>query len=321
MIDKCTLKDHPRPDWLPDWTDPAACPDHGENAAAWAWEFLRRNPEYQADYAHFIAVPDSILAEDGFTVKSQKWQGSTYVPWADMQFYHAPAGAAHAGETVEAYETRTGAEPVRLETWLLQKWGLIHLNDPASAEPLWLSPDDPMPPFILQQPSHDDDFRQYIEGSIEAQHWIPGRKVFFADWPEKDDGYMCVFAFDVRFPLDGQLVAAKETMVEARLLGDPNAPTDWLSDTDPEPIQEIKGPSTQFHKMRDYLRVYDAAWTVGWDRQLIASTIWPAKGRDSRGDHSGSGTATTAINAAMRFVNGDWHRILTWAELPRNVKK
>ena len=40
-----------KPDWLPDWKDPTAYPNpENTNAEQWAWEFLRRNSEYQRDY-------------------------------------------------------------------------------------------------------------------------------------------------------------------------------------------------------------------------------------------------------------------------------
>lgn len=326
MISKDTLKDFPRPEWLPDWTKPEAYPDHGENAAAWAWEFLRRNPEYQADYAHFIAVPDSILAEDGFTVKSQKWQGSTYVPWADMQFYHAPAGAAHAGETVEAYATRTGAEPVRLETWLLQEWGLVHLNDPALDEPLWFSTNDPLPPFRLEQASYGHIFREYvdIDRSVALHYERPGREVIFASWPEQDDVFTHVFAFDVRLPLDGQLAAVKAELEEARLDGEPNDHIHWLDEAEPEPepIKLFRPPSPRFGNMREYLRVFDAVWTEGWDRQAIADRIYGDK-TSSEGAQTGSALKRVdrSIEQAMEYASGEYSALLLWGSFPKQLKK
>lgn len=40
------------PTWLPNWRDPSAYPNPKDNisAAQWAWEFIRRNPEYQRLY-------------------------------------------------------------------------------------------------------------------------------------------------------------------------------------------------------------------------------------------------------------------------------
>ncbi|HEV3444258.1 MAG TPA: DUF6499 domain-containing protein, partial [Gemmataceae bacterium] len=42
------------PSWLPDWTDATKYPDSKKTSGrAWAWEFLRRNPEYQKTWDQF----------------------------------------------------------------------------------------------------------------------------------------------------------------------------------------------------------------------------------------------------------------------------
>ncbi len=44
------------PDWLPDWTKPDQYPDPKTTSSRqWAWEFLRRNPEYQRLWDELIA--------------------------------------------------------------------------------------------------------------------------------------------------------------------------------------------------------------------------------------------------------------------------
>ena len=41
-------------DWLPDWRDESAYPaPNALSARHWAWQFLRRNPDYQADFARW----------------------------------------------------------------------------------------------------------------------------------------------------------------------------------------------------------------------------------------------------------------------------
>lgn len=319
MIDKHTLKDYPRPDWLPDWTDPAAYPDHGENAAAWAWEFLRRNPEYQEDFAHYMSVPAYYPDGGG---KTPKLADRTYNDEAEMIYFYADPPAASPSETVGEYRKRTGIEPVQLQAALLYKWGVAHLNDPATNEPIWFSPDDPMPPFKLQQASYGHVFREYIDidRSIALNHGRPGREVIFADWPEEDDGFMHVFAFDVRLPLDGQLAAVKAQLEEERLQGDPNGLTDMLGEAEPEPIKQIRPPSPRFGNMREYLRVFDAVWTVGGKRQGIAAEIWPDKGR-TIDNKSGLSSTDRAIKEALEYVNGEYSTLLLWTGFPQHLKK
>lgn len=320
MISKDTLKDFPRPEWLPDWTKPEAYPDHGENASAWAWEFLRRNPEYQKDFADYMSVPWCYPNGGG---KTPKLQRNTYPADDDeMIYFYADPPAASPSETVGEYRLRTGAEPSRLETALLHKWGLIQLNDPALAEPIWFGPDDPMPPFELEQASYGHVFREFIDTdrSIALPNETPGREVIIASWPEQDDGFMRVFAFDVRFPLDGQLAAVRTKLEEARLQGDPNGLTDMLGEVDPEPIKQTRPPSPRFGDMREYLRVFDAVWTVGWERQAIAAEIWPDKGR-TIDNKSGLSSTDRAIKQAMKHVNGEYFTLLSWAGFPKKLKK
>ena len=44
------------PNWLPDWRDPKAYPKATDTSLKqWAWEFLRRNTDYQADFCRLSA--------------------------------------------------------------------------------------------------------------------------------------------------------------------------------------------------------------------------------------------------------------------------
>jgi hypothetical protein len=43
------------PDWLPDWRDASAYPGPATLLYDWAWEFLRRNPEYQRRWCEWNA--------------------------------------------------------------------------------------------------------------------------------------------------------------------------------------------------------------------------------------------------------------------------
>lgn len=320
MIDKYTLKDYPRPGWLPDWTDPKAYRDHGDNAAAWAWEFLRRNPEYQADFAYYMSVPG--YDTDGR--KTPKFSSVTYNADAEIRYFYADPPPASPAETVGEYRQRTGIVPVQLETALLHKWGLIVLNDPALAEPVFFGTDDPLPPFELQQAPYGYVFREYIDikRSIAMPRELPGREVIVADWPEEDDGFMRVFAFDVRLPLDGQLAAAKAMLEEARQRGDPGAITYMLGEGALDPIKETRPPAPRFGSMQEYLRVFDAVGAIGWDRQAIADGVFGDR-TSKEGTATGSALKRVdrAIEQAMAYVNGEYWRLLMWAGFPKNLNK
>jgi len=46
-----------KPDWLPDWEDESQYPDiENTSDVQWAWEFLRRNKEYQNDWENLFPI-------------------------------------------------------------------------------------------------------------------------------------------------------------------------------------------------------------------------------------------------------------------------
>src|SRR6266571_261554 len=52
-----------KPDWLPDWKDVTKYPDPKKKKVSgrvWAWEFLRRSPEYQQLWEKYAALPGPI---------------------------------------------------------------------------------------------------------------------------------------------------------------------------------------------------------------------------------------------------------------------
>ncbi len=58
------------PEWLPDWRDEEAYAYLDDaSPAQWAWEFVRRNPNYQTDYANYAAAvaEPRALPEESFS--------------------------------------------------------------------------------------------------------------------------------------------------------------------------------------------------------------------------------------------------------------
>src|SRR6266566_3503388 len=55
-----------KPNWLPDWKDVTKYPDPKQKKVSgrvWAWEFLRRNPEYQQLWEKYAALPPGPIYE------------------------------------------------------------------------------------------------------------------------------------------------------------------------------------------------------------------------------------------------------------------
>jgi hypothetical protein len=53
------------PDWLPDWADVSKYPEPEKaTPRVWAWEFLRRNPEYQKVWEQLAKLPSGFIRHD-----------------------------------------------------------------------------------------------------------------------------------------------------------------------------------------------------------------------------------------------------------------
>lgn len=317
MIDHKSLCDYSRPGWLPDWKDPRAYTDHGDNMAAWAWEFLRRNPEYQADYARYMSIP-WCYPEGG---KTPKLVGRTYNDEAEMIYFDADPPASSPTETVGEYRRRTGSEPVQLEPALLRKWGLVEMRDPDSK--LIPAADHVIPPYMLDARSHElfqSRFRDPLSGQVMESRVdiVDGSKVFVSDWTQEDDDFMRVLAFDLRRPLGGQLEIAKEMLKQAR---------DEMLEDDPDlpgveaPLKVVNITAPGADTLLDALRVFDAVWTIGMERETIARQLWKHKGTSIETDRSGVSTFDYRLETAVDLVKDGYKDLLRWADFPKDLKK
>lgn len=122
--------------WIPDWRDSSAYSKLTTRGAL-AWQFLRRNLDYQADWDMFLSVPEFFPGGG----KTPKFTSRTFVPDAFMRYYYAEPEALDS-ETLEEYEARldgTDYYVTNLEDGLCRKWGVRELYPPSQAE-AWLEP-------------------------------------------------------------------------------------------------------------------------------------------------------------------------------------
>jgi hypothetical protein len=141
----------------------------------WAWEFLRRNPDYQRDYQAFIAIWRALEADYGAPPHRDfsRWK-------QDPRAYGPLPGdaelAAPAGELCTVDDDR-----VLLECWMGAKWGFHKFPlDPARIAP---APDE----LSWRPPPHPD-------APVDAP-------------------YRLDLTFDLSLPLPPQLEAAKFRLV------------------------------------------------------------------------------------------------------------
>lgn len=96
----------------------------GHNKEQWAWEFLRRNPEYQRDYKIFIHRWHGL---EGYYGKYEQLSNSDLTRWQND--LRSLANEWQDEMTLlevfpDADENNASQEIVQIEDWMKAKWGL-----------------------------------------------------------------------------------------------------------------------------------------------------------------------------------------------------
>ncbi|MDQ3564748.1 MAG: DUF2285 domain-containing protein [Pseudomonadota bacterium] len=276
------------PPWLPDWKDEAAYSKQ-LTPRGWAWEFLRRNPEYQSDYQVFSQLPD---AEDGRL--TGKWKGSPWPGGRCDYFYCDPP--ALPGELFEDYRVRTRNE-YEVIPWadhIVEKWELYPPHNPADArygpaKTWWLFYADDRseevhfcPPVSRERAleTHPDA----IDAELPILWWFPnnleeqGLRVCW-DRASLEGGleswHSPPIVFDLRRSIEAQLREILNELREAREVRVTRA-------------ARIEGD----HIYRTYLRLLDAELS-GASRGEMAEILYP--------ENPGADTVSKALSTAKKL--------------------
>ncbi|MDO9222009.1 MAG: DUF6499 domain-containing protein [Thiobacillus sp.] len=142
----------------------------------WAWEFLRRNPDYHADYRQFITLWQALEADYGTPPNRDypRWKRDprAYGPLPGGSALASPSGELCIGEN----------DRILIECWMGAKWGFYKFPlDPARSTP-------PEPDELTWRPPPS-----------------PGTR--------PDASYRLDISFDLSLPLPPQLEAAKFRLV------------------------------------------------------------------------------------------------------------
>lgn len=290
------------PPWLPDWADESAYPDASHSSRLWAWEFLRRNLEYQADYQRFTSVPSTVIADDGVSVWSAKWSGTFSVD-EDTKFFHCDPPAL-PGETVSEYEQRhSGKEFIleNLEEHLLKKWGVSTLNDPAGEDISMGGYGDGfgLPPHFLEFESESDvpfDDPLRFEGGGGG-----GRRVTLRCGPDAVTDHLShlFVRFDARYPLDRQIEEVRSLYESRRRLLEEHS------------FALVNPVGPQLSRLRGYLRIFDAKWHGATHRE-IARKMYPGLSFEEKG--SVAKRIDYGLGKARDLVRRGYRDLLVWAD-------
>lgn len=221
----------------------------------WAWEFLRRNPDYIDDYKTYRQTFFELESKYG------PWNSADKEAWRKDPKSHFFVPGKNDGESITQWRERcyaSGCEPkiYCLESWHAKKWQLARMYSPECPYSPQIQFTDPWPK-IISYDSLDDYFYTPDEPHAPAQQV-----------PEK-----CLLGFDLTLPIGRQLKEAKTILTKAQKC---------LQENKSIPSTKTKEHSALWDT---YLRILDAKKTgTGASDIEIAKKLFPNDiGADPKG--------------------------------------
>lgn len=261
-------------DWLPNWRNKSEYPDPKQmNNSRWAWEFLRRNKEYQQDY-------------ERFQVYLQYHEDKA--PHTPLDVYAVCDPPALENETEDKYTKRMAEADqywkiTPLPVALAEKHGLYHraphaLIDPRKDDPARLLFSTESSPSLLGSP-----------GGVFM--WL--REYAAKRAPVSE----VVVKFDLELPIDVQIEKAKILL-------------EWKQgDLDKDGLIQPKKPRNRKEKYVNYLRLLDAE-VCGVEVREMAEVIFPHIENSHSIGYLGDKTARNQLQAAKK-MRDSYYRYLT----------
>jgi len=255
----------------------------------WAFEFLRRNEEYQADYQFVTDVYQELEQKYG------QLDSKTKAKWyADLLYWHhIPSLLADEGYDEWLHRIASqGMEPQRiaLTQYIMSKWGLVkQLPDPSKpADPApSFSPTGPFPLF----PDYEQ-IGEYFEGdypkigSNGEMDWSSGAGPYAQKY-----GYAIV-VYNLELPLESQLAAAAPRVTGIQKLQKKQKHIDPLIPYTLDNVRKI---------FKRYLRLIDGK-ASGATHGELAKTIFPEKDNTASTGYNGTKSVSDSLKAAKRLV-------------------
>lgn len=248
------------------------------NMTRWGWEFLRRNPEYQAEYKRFASFPDH---DEVNGVKNGKWKGNV---WFGARFYedafHYTNPPAKKGETLEEYDQRCpDGEIMPFREYLEYKYHIQptiknpseELRDPEE-EWFYFSDINNDSPFWADFPPWEIDvFPECLSTGLKGTRFekeysdrFINRMAGMARYPGA-----VFYAFDVRQSIDEQVTRVKQYLIEAKK----EYYEQRLLDDDKPPIKRPQ--KTRAGLLSIYIRILDVIDSGITSVSEIAKIIYP----------------------------------------------
>lgn len=170
----------------PDWRNPVAYRFTAHlNQGQWAWEFLRRNGDYQRDWNWFISTWRELESDYGAPPKRDflRWQ-------QDPRAYRDAKGIERNNDPNSNCATTDDDSPVFIECWMGAKWGFLKF---------------PPDPSLDTVSSPEPVSWRKIETSVQI--------VGTDEIRSRNNDHVVGLQFDLTLPLKAQLDAARVYLI------------------------------------------------------------------------------------------------------------
>lgn len=270
----------------PDWRDESAYPSKADDLSlsGWAWEFLRRNPEYQKDYEHFASLPD--YHANG--AKTAKWHCTSAMWWDDPELRYCKQPLLPDEDTIAEYFYRTKDNtPFRysLEDYFLEKWGIdTEMYDPSCDDGymcLWREPELPKELLIYNPETYPE---------LSELHSV-----------KPDSMFEVTLRFDLRYSIEKQIKEAEKILLHSK-----EGLKEHALFPDLKNKIVIDRKSIQIKKLPMYLRVYDGMQS-GETFPEIGMVIFRSTKQSASADKT---RAFNAFNNAKKLINGGYRELI-----------
>ncbi|MBA57193.1 MAG: hypothetical protein CMK89_22320 [Pseudomonadales bacterium] len=234
------------------------------NADEWAWEFTRRNPDYQQHWDIFKNLPNS-SPEVG--VKNGKWKGDPWLKQVLENYHGYVSPPALRGETYEQYIERNSEIEYCVESYqdfFIRKFG-AHPTDPQESNP----------EYVFVPECMSENYEEYPrEIHLPSKYGLVAHPKTTDEFADKD-GFLhqfidlenfevpVVLAFDLGKEIGPQLKLAEEILKSYEL-----ARKEFGN-----PIKKTR-TRRQEANFGMYLRILDAR-AVDEDWEAIAAALYP----------------------------------------------
>lgn len=268
------------PSWFPDWKDSGSynLPSLS-NLPLWAWEFLRRNLDYQRDWQEHYVQGELRWVSENLKIESREERSKHQNLNARKFNVMICAEAAKRGEIVYVERGRPFIGTKRtLQIFLCEKYSIRshHLCDPAVDNPSreLLSFETQFSPPITMR---------HMQSRNNTKGMLPSS-------PSE-----VITKIDLNWPIEMQFKRLKQALkpVKEQLLKEGK-----LNPKDPR----VKGETVKMYEK--YVRILDAK-TLGRSNAEIAKVIYPDK-ENNHPEYYGSGAVQDSFDAAKLLRDTDY---------------